>query len=63
MNEIYHPKITSLTTKCKKIIPQEEVIAFEGTILNALDFEMAIDNNTYTYMHNILGCLYGEKLE
>lgn len=58
MNEIYPPKITSMTNKCKKNIPEEDVIAFEGVILSALDFEMAIDNNAYTHMHNILGCLY-----
>jgi len=62
MNEIYPPKITSMASKCKRPIPQEEVIAFEGAILNALDFEMALDNNAYTHMHSILGCLYSDKL-
>jgi len=51
-----------MTSKCKRVITQEEVVAFEGVILGSLDFEMAIDNNAYTYMHNILGCLYSEKL-
>lgn len=51
-----------MASKCKRPIPQEEVIAFEGAILNALDFEMALDNNAYTHMHSILGCLYSDKL-
>jgi len=36
MNEIYPPKILTMATKCKKSISEEEIIDFEGTILNEL---------------------------
>jgi hypothetical protein len=42
MNEVYPPKIISMAAKCKKVIPEEEIVELEGLILKALDFEMAI---------------------
>ena len=59
MNEIYPPKITQMTAKCKRFIHKDEVLELEGQILAVLNFEVAIDSTIYTQMHAILGCLYG----
>lgn len=58
MNEIYPPKICHLMAKCKKMVTKEEIIALEGSLLAALDFDVAVDHTIYTQMARILGCIY-----
>ena len=63
MNEIYPPKITHLVAKTSRFVHRDDIINLEGQLLAALNFDVAIDQTVYTYMHRILGCLYGDKLE
>lgn len=63
MNEVYPPKITQMAVKCRKYVDKEEIVVMEGSMLTALNFEVALDNTIYTQMIRILGCIYGEKLE
>lgn len=63
MNEIYPPKITSMITKCRRSISKEDIIALEGSILQVMEFDVALESTPYTYLHSILGHLYAEKLE
>ena len=63
MNEIYPPKITHLIAKSSKFMQRDDIIELEGNLLAALGFDVALDQTVYTYMHRILGCLYGDKLE
>ena len=58
MNEIYPPKISQMIAKCKRFIHKDEVVEIEGSILAALNFDVAIDSTIYTQIHRILGCIY-----
>jgi hypothetical protein len=63
MNEIYPPKISQLAAKCRRLVRREEVLEMEASILEALEFEVALEETVFTHLHRILGCLYGDKLE
>lgn len=54
MNEIYPPKITTLTSHAKRIISKEEVILTEGRIVAALNYEIAKENTVYSRISKIM---------
>jgi hypothetical protein len=47
-----------LLTKSKKNVTKEEIISLEGKILEALNYDIALENTCYTLINKILGDFY-----